>query len=145
MSLKEKVYSVLIVSASEKFNQVLPDLFPVSTFSPVNVVSSVSAAKRAASERDFDFIILNAPLPDDTGMGFAADAINSYNTVVLFLARTEQYDDAYAGNGLPGHGNPAIPAYLRGHLRRDRKAEEQRRITDGRRDHPAAFFRRFAA
>ena len=95
MSLKEKVYSVLIVSASEKFNQALPDLFPVSTFSPVNVVSSVSAAKRAASERDFDFIILNSPLPDDTGMGFAADAINSYNTVVLFLARTEQYDDAY--------------------------------------------------
>ena len=50
MSLKERVYSVLIVSASEKFNQALPDILSVPTFSPVQVVSHVSAAKRALTE-----------------------------------------------------------------------------------------------
>ena len=95
MSLKEKTYSVLVVSASEKFNQTLPEFLPLPTFSSINTVSNVSAAKRAVSERDFDFIIVNSPLPDDTGMLFALDTENSYNTVVRFLARPEQYDDAY--------------------------------------------------
>ena len=95
MSLREQVYSVLIVSASEKFNQALPELFPITTYSPVNVVYSVSAAKRALSERDFDFVIVNSPLPDENGMRFSADAVDSYNTVVLFLSKTEGYEDAY--------------------------------------------------
>ncbi len=102
MSLKEKVYSVLVVSASEKFNQALPEVFPVSTFSPINFVSDMSAAKRAVSERAFDFIIVNSPLPDDTGVRFAIDTVSSYNTVVLFLAKAEQYSDAY--DRLAEHG-----------------------------------------
>ena len=102
MSLKEQIYSVLIVSASEKFNQALPEVFPVSTFSPLNTVSDISAAKRAISERDFDFLIINSPLPDDTGIRFAIDSVSSYNTVVLFLAREEQYTEAY--DKLAEHG-----------------------------------------
>ena len=102
MSLKEQIYSVLVVSASEKFNQALPEVFPVSTFSPINCVSDVSAAKRAVSERSFDFVIVNSPLPDDAGVRFAIDTVTSYNTVVLFLAKAEQYPDAY--DKLAEHG-----------------------------------------
>ena len=61
MSLKEQVYSVLVVSAAEKFNQALPEIFSVPVFSPVNTVSNVSAAKRAVTERDFDIVIINSP------------------------------------------------------------------------------------
>ena len=86
MSLKEQVYSVLVVSASEKFNQAVPGILSVPTFAPVNTVRSVSAAKRAISERD----------PDESGVRFAADTVNGdSNTVVLFLAREETYGDAY--------------------------------------------------
>ena len=95
MSLKERVYSVLVVSASEKFNQILPDIFPVKIYSPVSIVSSVSTAKRAISERDFDFLVINSPLPDDTGLRFAADVADAYGTVVLFLTRAELYEEAY--------------------------------------------------
>lgn len=102
MSLKEQLYSVLVVSASEKFNQALPEVFPVSTFSPINSVSDVSAAKRAVSERAFDFVIVNSPLPDDAGVRFAIDTVSAHNTVVLFLAKAEQYSDAY--DKLAEHG-----------------------------------------
>ena len=102
MSLREQVYSVLIVSASEKFNQALPELFPVTSYSPVIVAQSVSAAKRELAERDFDFVIVNSPLPDENGVRFSADTIDSYNTVVLFLAKTEGYEDAY--DRLVSHG-----------------------------------------
>ena len=95
MSLKEQFYSVLVVSASEKFNQALPDLLSPSVFTPVNFVSGISSAKRATAERDFDFVIINAPLPDDSGIRFAIDTVDSGNTVVLFLARSEQYSDVF--------------------------------------------------
>ena len=95
MSLKERIYSVLAVSAAESFNHALPELLPSSSFSPVNIVADVSSAKRAVAERNFDFVIINSPLPDDTGVRFAIDTVSSYNTVVLFLARTEQYPDSF--------------------------------------------------
>lgn len=102
MSLKEQVYSVLIVSAAEKFNSAIPEIFSVPLFSPVNTVNNISAAKRAIGERDFDIVIINSPLPDDYGLRFAIDTVSSYNTVVLFLARAEQYEDAY--DKLAEHG-----------------------------------------
>ena len=55
MDFKERVYSVLVVSTSEKFNAATADYFAVPTFSPVQTVSGVSVAKRALAERDFDF------------------------------------------------------------------------------------------
>ena len=94
MSLRERVYSVLVVSSSEKFNQSLSELFPLPTFSPVSAVTNLSAAKRAVAERNFDFVIVNSPLSDDSGMRFAIDTADSENTVVLLLTRAEQYGDA---------------------------------------------------
>ncbi|MBR6922719.1 MAG: ANTAR domain-containing protein [Clostridia bacterium] len=102
MSLKEHVYSVLVVSSSDKFNQAVADVFVSSAYSPVNCVSAVSTAKRALTERDFDFVIINSPLPDDTGALFAADTVASYNTVVLFLTKAEQYPDMF--DKLAEHG-----------------------------------------
>ena len=102
MSLRERVYSVLIVSASEKFNQALPELFPVTSYSPVNVAQSVSAAKRELSERDFDFVIVNSPLPDENGVRFCSNTVDSYNTVVVFLSKADVYEDAY--DKLVSHG-----------------------------------------
>lgn len=95
MNRKEQTYSVLVVSASEKLNQALPEFFSVSTFSPVNVVTNVSAAKRAVAEIDFDFIVVNSPLPDDAGIRFSIDASDSSNSVVLFITRAEQYGEIY--------------------------------------------------
>ena len=46
MSLKERVYSVLVVSAAEKLNTALLSLLPEARYSPVRVVTNVSAAKR---------------------------------------------------------------------------------------------------
>jgi len=93
MSLKERIYSVLVVSAAEKFNTALASLLPESHYQPVKVVSSVSAAKRAWSERSYDYIIINSPLPDDDGARFAIDTASSRGAVVLLLVRAELYGD----------------------------------------------------
>lgn len=90
MSLEERRYSVLIASASENLNLALSSLLPESAFSSVQTVDSVSAAQRILAERDFDFVIVNTPLPDDTGVRFAIDACTG-STIVLLLVKSEIY------------------------------------------------------
>lgn len=95
MSLKERVYSVLTVSSTDSFNTSISSLLPKSKYSTVHFVSSVSAAKRVIAERSYDFVIINSPLPDDTGTRFAIDVCNTGNTVVLLLVRAELHEDVY--------------------------------------------------
>ncbi|MBR6940279.1 MAG: ANTAR domain-containing protein [Clostridia bacterium] len=96
MSLREHIYSVLIVSSSQVLNNSVTSVLPESKCSPVIFVNSVSEAKRKLSERQFDFVIVNTPLPDDFGTGFAIDTCsNSKGTVVLLLVKSELYGDIY--------------------------------------------------
>ena len=91
MSLQNRVYSVLVVSASESFNTAVSGLLTESVYSPVHFVSSISAARRASAERDFDFVIIHAPLPDELGTRFAIDLSAAQGTVVLLLVRSDIY------------------------------------------------------
>lgn len=102
MSLKEQVYSVLLVSAAERFNHSLYQLLPESKYSPVHTVSSISMAKQAVTGRAYDFVLICAPLPDDSGIHFAIDMCTSQNAVVLLLVRTDIYEETH--NRLARHG-----------------------------------------
>ncbi|MCI8679104.1 MAG: ANTAR domain-containing protein [Lawsonibacter sp.] len=92
MELQERVYSVLIVSASEKFQSGLRSLLPESAYSPVATAASVGAAERARNGQDFDFVFVNSPLPDDAGIRFAIDCCRAGGTVVLLFAAAALYD-----------------------------------------------------
>ena len=93
MSLKERVYSVLVISAKENFNASLQSLLPESKYAPVQMVSSVSLAKRVLLERSFDFVFINTPLPDDFGTRFAVEISGNKGTVILLLVRNEVYEE----------------------------------------------------
>lgn len=95
MSLKERVYSVLVVSASNSFNVSLGDLLPESRFCPVCTVQSVSTAKRSIVDRAYDIVLINAPLPDDSGINFAIDTAVRSGSAVLLLIRSDIHDDVY--------------------------------------------------
>lgn len=95
MSLKEQVYSVLIVSAAERFNDALSLLLPPSRYHPVCKVSDISTAKRALAERTFDFVIINSPLPDDPGIRFAIDTSADQESVVLLMVHADLHEEIY--------------------------------------------------
>lgn len=95
MSLKERIYSVLVVSAAEGFNNAISPLLSASKYSPTVFVSSINAAKQVLAERYFDFVIINSPLPDDIGSRFAIDAGSSKETVVLQIVRSELYEEIH--------------------------------------------------
>lgn len=92
MLFSEQTYSVLVVSAAQKFNDALAQMLPGTDYYPVTYVSSVAAASRELIGRSYDFVILNTPLPDDFGARFAIDAAGKPGTVVLALVRGELYE-----------------------------------------------------
>ena len=89
MSLRERFYSILIVSATDSFTSAFADLLPEPRYYPIHNAASVSAAKRALAEKTFDFVIINAPLPDDVGTRFAIDTCTTKPSAVLLLVKSD--------------------------------------------------------
>ncbi len=95
MGLEERVYSVLVVSTSEKFNSALLPLLSEVSFSSVHFASGIGAAQRMLTDRSFDFVIVNSPLRDDPGVRFAIDACAAGGTVVLLLVKSEVHPETF--------------------------------------------------
>ena len=95
MPLKEHIYSVLIVSASAKFNEQINSLLAEPYYRPVDFAVSINEAQRKFLERPYDIVLINTPLPDDFGIRFALDASASKTSVVLLFIRNEIYSDVY--------------------------------------------------
>lgn len=93
MNLKNRAYSVLIVSASESFPAALSSVMPESRFAPVQRAQSISNAKRMAAQRPYDLILINSPLPDDSGVKFAIDTAAGSQSQVLLLVPGNLYPD----------------------------------------------------
>lgn len=107
MNLEEKVYSVLVVSAADSFNSSLQALLPDSKFAPLKFVTNVTSAKRTLLEKTFDFVIINSPLPDDTGTRFAIDICSEKSGIALLMVRSELYTETY--NKVVPHGVYLLP------------------------------------
>ena len=90
--ITESSYSALIVSANEKFNQVLASIMPPEEFS-CEVVGNVGEGRRMLLERDYDIVIVNTPLPDEFGVNFAIDTGDTSGCGVLLCVNAEFFDE----------------------------------------------------
>jgi response regulator NasT len=105
--MDESAYSVLIVSSQESFHNAMAAMLPNASFQPTVKVPTVAAARRAVAERQFDFVIINAPVKDDLGIRFAVDCSNSHRALVLLLIPNEIHGEVYAKVG--EHGVFTLP------------------------------------
>lgn len=96
MDFKERVYSVLIVSDTEKFRTSLTSLLPERTFSPLINVPDTSTAKRAMLEREYDVVLINGTHSDDRAVKLAIDVCTEKGSVALLFVRRELYAEIYA-------------------------------------------------
>ena len=92
MSLQERTYSILLVSASPKLNDALCALMPESGFGPVHIAGNLSSAKRLCVEQAFDLVIINSPLPDDAGIRFSIDLCHESLSSVLLLIPSDVHE-----------------------------------------------------
>lgn len=93
MVFGDNSYSVLVVSAAGKFSDTMAALLPSADYYPVRFVTNVAAAKRAYLEQQYDFVIINSPLPDDFGARFAAQVCAGNTTVAMILVKADVYEE----------------------------------------------------
>ena len=96
MVFQERTYSVLIVTASDSFTNSVMPLLPVTDYWPVTTARSVGEARRRIAEKDFDIVLINAPLPDDFGMRLAIDICTNSGAGVLLMVKNDLFNDIYA-------------------------------------------------
>lgn len=92
MPLNNRTYSVLVVSSSDKFNTVMRELLTGEKYASISIAPGIAAAKRKCLEKTYDFVIINAPLPDDFGTKLAIDLSQNKGTVCLILVQSEFYE-----------------------------------------------------
>ena len=85
-------HSMLIVSSSDQFAIFVKK--SLSSLLSVDVRKNASSARRAVMERYYDIIVINAPLPDETGEEFAQDAAGECSASVLIVVPSDVYDTA---------------------------------------------------
>lgn len=64
-------YSVLVVSASAKFNESVRGLLSERFYWPVTVLTDAAGARRELLENSYDLVVINTPLPDEFGTRLA--------------------------------------------------------------------------
>ena len=77
--------SVLIVSASEKLVTIVRK--SLSGFTAIDVRKSAAMGRRSILERDYDLVVLDTPLPDETGEDFAIDINEKCSSGILVMSK----------------------------------------------------------
>lgn len=96
MVFQDRVYSVLIVTASDRFTNSIMPLLPMTDYWPVKTAASVAEARRRLAETEFDIVLINTPLPDDFGMHLAIDICAGSGAGVLLLVKSDHYNEIYS-------------------------------------------------
>ena len=84
-------HSILIVSASEQFDAIVKR--SLKGFTTINFVKSGSLARRSVMEKEYDIIVVNSPLPDETGIDLALDTAENSRASILLVVPKEIYED----------------------------------------------------
>lgn len=124
----EQTYSVLTVSAADKFSASLHTLLPEGQYDPVRAVRDAASARRLLLEQSFDIVIVNAPLPDEFGTQLALELSETSGAGVLLLVKAEQYAELSARltpNGILTLQKPTTPQLLCGTRERLRRMEQK--------------------
>lgn len=86
-------YSVLIVSSSEQFNISVKKILPDRRFNVIECRKSTSSARREMLIREYDVVIINAPLSDGMGTDFVMDVAERHSSGVILAVPAEVYSN----------------------------------------------------
>ncbi len=95
---------VLVVSSSDKLNSFMSRVLPECINGDVVIKSSASGARRELLTRDYDLIIVNIPLSDETATNLAIDLSLDRGAMVMLISPADKYEDVYdrvAEYGIP--------------------------------------------
>lgn len=88
--------SALIVSHSAKSLGFFTDILNAAFYEQIITLPSCGEARRLLLERDFDLVIINAPLQDESGENLARHIAIKGTGQVILIVKTEYYDEVAA-------------------------------------------------
>jgi len=94
--------SVLLVSDREENTVFFTEILNAVSLKQIIVVKSVGAAQKLLSERSFDLVLVNAPLPDESGESFARYIAAKGISQVILAVDSGQFDAVSAVCGADG-------------------------------------------
>jgi Response regulator with putative antiterminator output domain len=84
--------SVLIVSYSEKSVEIFTELLNAAGIHQIIFLRSCSEARRLLLEKDFDLVVINAPLKEETGENLSRHIAAKGVSQVMLLVKSEYFD-----------------------------------------------------
>lgn len=85
--------SVLVVSGTDKGADFIRDMLDPADYFPVTVAESAWEARGLLADTAFDYIIINAPLPDEFGYELARSASEDSSAGVILIVKSEFFDE----------------------------------------------------
>ena len=84
--------SALIVSNMDKSTAFFMEMLATASISQITVSQSCSHARRLLLERDFDLVIVNAPMKDETGENLSRQIASKNSSQVMLVVKSEYYE-----------------------------------------------------
>lgn len=94
--------SALIVTYSEKGIEIITDILDTIDCLEVRVSKTCPQARGMIMENDYDIVIINSPVYDETGEIFAVQSISRGVSQVLLIVKKEDYE--YISNQVEEYG-----------------------------------------
>ena len=91
------VSNALIIAASEKSVKLFSEALTAASINQISVSSSAAEGKRALLEKDFDIVIIDAPLADESGEIFARNISAKGFSQVILTVNSEHFNSASDG------------------------------------------------
>ncbi|MCL2053974.1 MAG: ANTAR domain-containing protein [Oscillospiraceae bacterium] len=88
--------SALIVSSSEKGTAFFADILTAAQVNKITVLKTCSEARRALLDRDFDLVIVNAMLKDESGESFSRQVAGDGLAQVILVVKNQYFDEVSA-------------------------------------------------
>lgn len=85
--------SALIVSCTEKSVDFFTEMLDAASCEHIATISSCSEARRILLERDFDLVIINAPLRDESGESLSRHIASKGIRQVILVVKSEYYEE----------------------------------------------------
>lgn len=81
----DRIFRVLLISSSKNFSASIINALAHEPYE-ISVIDTIQKAKRLVIEKDFDILIINAPVVDDFGIDFAIDeALRDISGILFFV------------------------------------------------------------
>jgi len=84
--------SALIVSSNEKAVELFTQLLNAASIDQIAALSTAAQARRLLLERDFDLVLINAPLRDETGESLARHIASKGLSQVILIVKSEHFE-----------------------------------------------------